>query len=1613
MRVIRSAGFCRQLLLPAWGAVCQRSWDVRQFVVIATLLLLSMPAPLWGQIRRGTNEEGDVRNGAFSPAPRELRQLLLRAQKALADKQNFAEAVELLLQIPDEDYFLGRAADTGMQQSAKAKFGQLLSQLPTKGREMYELALGAEARKALEDALRSRRLEDLARVSSKYQYTKAGMEATFLLGRLQLQLGQPAAAAIAFDRLSESVAGSSTSFDPELSLLQAIAWHRSGKTERAVEILVALKQRQPNAKFTAGGVPSSLFVKEDEAAQWLSNWVGEFVPTDASLASQWTMPRGNPERSASVEAGAPLTYFRWSQPLVYDRQDEDRVKQSSKKRRENGLHFVPALQPLVVGEQVFMRTPDRVVGVDLRTGRALWVYPWDESNFERAAKSGMQSNKSPLSQTRDRELNSRLWIDNNFGQMSSDGDRLYLVDELSVAENGFDNMRFMGGPGRAFSTSFPGSVSKLVALSLKKQGALQWVIGGETGGDEPALAGAFFLGAPLPAGDMLYALVDVGGEVRMVCLEPKSGKLLWKQSLVSLVDRSPIERDRNRRVAGTTPSLSSGILVCPTSAEAVIAIDLATRRLLWGHQYAKSRPVNLDPFDGNGARSSEQESPIWLDSSVVIADGLVLMTPMDSTVMLGLDLFTGKPRWPNIDRGDMLFIGCVHRQTVLMVGRKQLQAFSLADGKPAWKEPLALEDEQPSGRGFYNGEHYFLPTTGQQLLKIDIVAGKVVDRLKTQTTLGNLVAYKEDLISQGTDQVTAFYMSEPLQRRVDERLAKNGKDSWALARQGELLFQSGKPNEALTSLREAVASDVSSDSARLQLSRVMLALLTSDYKTYKSLMPELEKLIDSPELSIELLKTVGQGLEAEGDLAGAFGTYLRLADQVAALSESTSAGATPGATSGLWEVTRGHSISPTRWIHSRLAAVYAGADDAAKQFIATEVETRAKSVLTDPGPDASRRFLDLLAFHPSAEPVRQARAARLIQAGNALELELVLGELAHGSNAVVAGQSCWQLAKMYADLGRLDLSMEQYQRLQSQFADVVVAEGKTGADIAREAMSLPALLELQNQSRIEAGKVLVTTKPSAASNTATFNVAPYPVQLSDVRGAVSRDLRVGYVMQQNQLYVRPAGGQHVTKILLPTPRGNDAGFTPTSNVLPGRLAGHAMVVCNGRNVLAVDLLRRPRSTRDAVMWQLEISEQDQSMQGRITRPISNPLLSTPLTPNFIQVPVNAAGPITSRGIAILRGKQLLCVDALTGKTLWERSGIDLQSELLGDENRVVVALGKTDDCLVLSMVDGSVLDRRKIDKAENRLAISGRNVLAWERVASALRLRLYDAAGPSKPIWTEQIPNGSKGAMVGNDELAVLMPDGNFLVVSLASGQVLVKTMLQPETRLESLLVHKSMGQYTVLVNSVRPDSSPASQYIGLSLSNIASPKVNGPVYGIDAKSGSMVWQVPAHIEHQAFLVDQPLDQPVMLFGKNQLNNSQRSGRAGGNCTILAIDRRDGSLIAEFPAFTNAAQNYEVNYDRVKREVVLKLMASQEEREIHFQFTSEPVPPQPPAQLGSLSSLAPGRIRGNEGVFGAILGAINRTQKAGEEKPAEVGDDPFGPGEEDEDQKDPFGNPFK
>ena len=152
--------------------------------------------------------------------------------------------------------------------------------------------------------------------------------------------------------------------------------------------------------------------------------------------------------------------------------------------------------------------------------------------------------------------------------------------------------RILIGPRRLrrASPARPRSENQLVSLSLARQGAAQWIVGGENGEDEPKLAGAFFLGPPLPLDGRLYALAEFNGEIRLVVLDGKNGRLLWQQQLVH-VDNRHDSRRRHRRLAGASPSFDGGVLLCPTSAGALVAVDIATRSLLWGYPYLKQPPA--------------------------------------------------------------------------------------------------------------------------------------------------------------------------------------------------------------------------------------------------------------------------------------------------------------------------------------------------------------------------------------------------------------------------------------------------------------------------------------------------------------------------------------------------------------------------------------------------------------------------------------------------------------------------------------------------------------------------------------------------------------------------------------------------------------------------------------------------------------------------------------------------------------------------------------------------------------------------------------------------------------------------------------------------------------
>ena len=310
----------------------------------------------------------------FLPAPRTLKQRLDRARKALDDRRYSDAVLELGALLTDsqpdgaraeggaQDYFIGPTSQPGAQTSLKAEAHRLLGEMPPEGREYYQLQFGADARAVLDQALAEGDAEMLTEVTRKYFHTEAGYEATMLLGRYQLDQGRPLTAALCFKRLAETPSVASR-YDPELSVLLAACWGYANLPEKAIETLLALKRRSPDATLRAGDRQIRLFEDDSQTLEWLESLLGSRGLFDAGDAIEWAMFRGNAARNARSAGGLPLLNSRWRVPTANDPTDEKLIRQLVKRYFDQSLPALPSLHPLAVNDVVLMRSPKHLIAV--------------------------------------------------------------------------------------------------------------------------------------------------------------------------------------------------------------------------------------------------------------------------------------------------------------------------------------------------------------------------------------------------------------------------------------------------------------------------------------------------------------------------------------------------------------------------------------------------------------------------------------------------------------------------------------------------------------------------------------------------------------------------------------------------------------------------------------------------------------------------------------------------------------------------------------------------------------------------------------------------------------------------------------------------------------------------------------------------------------------------------------------------------------------------------------------------------------------------------------------------------------------------------------------------
>ena len=699
--------------------------------------------------------ESKERANVLAKPSRESLKSLKSAQDAVANER-YAEAVVELRKILDAtagDGFLPRDSLYGSQRTIKSEAIRLLDAFPADARQLYDMQCNAEVEHILSEAIQRGDRRALAEIAQSHFPSRIAADLVMLLVHDALDRGEPLES-LAWLRYLETAPGAAKTREVEIALVRAACYLTLDDPLRAREAIGRLKAVHPPATFHLGAevhttaeVPERLLASLGGAPQ------SRQTAGNPPRPGYWPMFRGDATRNATVAWSGPLGERRWKMGTL----DGPAAQQFSTWRHNDADDVLfCCLQPLVIGDLLLARSPRRLAAFDLRTGKLLWENPPPN----KPSKSNDAKN-NPTDQ--DPELWQRFWEDAPYGQLSSNGSEVFLLDGLGVAQNdAAPRVIAFGGRLQVFASKPVLPYNRLVALSLRKQGKVVWSVGGADGESEPQLAGYFFLGPPLPHDRQLYVLAEKEDSIRLCVLNAATGSLEW--SLVLAQPEAEIIADPVRRLAGASPSLSDGILVCPTSAGAVAAVDPATRSLLWGFQYpvggqqADRTPRGIllpggriQPLQRTGVNRTVR------DAAAVLAAGRTILLPVESDQLFCLNSTSGELLW-SCPREEMLFIAGVTADKVVLAGERGLFARNLRTGKAAWREEcIELPGKsQVIGRGFLAGGCYYLPSTWNEVVKFDLGAGRIADRFPTKSLLGNLTAAGNLLISHTGDAIQVF-----------------------------------------------------------------------------------------------------------------------------------------------------------------------------------------------------------------------------------------------------------------------------------------------------------------------------------------------------------------------------------------------------------------------------------------------------------------------------------------------------------------------------------------------------------------------------------------------------------------------------------------------------------------------------------------------------------------------------------------------------------------------------------------------------------------------------------------------------------------------------------------
>ncbi len=873
------------------------------------------------------------------------------------------------------------------------------------------------------------------------------------------------------------------------------------------------------------------------------------------------------------------------------------------------------------------------------------------------------------------------------GTLSSDGRHVFFVEDVPVPAHPNDVIQLTqaaapppGQPAtpRPWFSSLEETLyhNRLRCVDVAT-GEFRWEIGGWDRAGVPVapeLANVFFLGPPLPVGRRLFALVEQTApdlkrnkDIILLCLEPDTGRLLWSQDVSAAAD--PLWVDAARHMEPVHLAYADGVLVCPTNAGSVVAIDPLTHDLLWAVPYrdpqANPNPNGFPGFDPNTYEA------LWKGCAPIIQGDRVVLTAPDDDSIRCLNLRDGSPVWKDLPdqkaqrTNDDLYVAGVFPDAagdkVLIVGRTSCRALNLTTGEEAWS---GLQTGAPSGLGTACGKNYLLPLRNGNMGVIDVAQGGLTvlegdNGRDAPPPPGNLVFHGGDLWSQSPTVVMAY---PQLRKNLDQataRLAANPKDPVARIAHGRLLIGKGDTTGAVEDWRVALENNPPAElvaPTRARLFKALTQLLRQDFAANEHYLALYESLCRVPNDRAEergrqmtLLAVTGQGRGAQGRVDVALQTYRQILD-AAEPHERLPAPDDPLTT-----------IRVDVWVQGRVADLVKGATPEQQKVLKEQIDQDWQAAQSAGGEAALQRFIAL--YGGVAGPLGpRGREARLLLADqwlderdrrHALDAELNLRLLRlQDDSPETAAAILYARARLLTRHGLLADAVDAYRELAHDFPAVRLPDGRTGAAVLDDlAVDKRFVAYLDDPY---AGRPTGKIVPKEMEDHNTPQPMDLPCDTPDgVTPPSCRNLRFSIDSQTYALKVASRdGGFEPWSMPLPVPTAflqqltaQYGGFTPVYVA-----DGHFLVVELGPILVGVDRFeRRPRWVRsllpadlprDVQIAQITNGGTDGSVVMQTTDGMSQRLGLLVIGPN---------------GVVIQTRGGVGCLDLSTGDLRWLRA----------------------------------------------------------------------------------------------------------------------------------------------------------------------------------------------------------------------------------------------------------------------------------------------------------------------------------------------------------------------